>query len=151
MKLYGNVFFINRSDPKVILDKTMMKKYSFIFFAPCVRNNMIKKEERIMKDKIASFVLDENQYNNVLALCEMNNMNFSELLRIAIRDVALNHADNIPNTYKKVKKGVRLSEKDIEFLAYVMRKYGITNISEACRMSLLILLKKCSRNYNINN
>ena len=151
MRLYWNIFFINRSDPKVILDKTIMKKYSFIVFAPFVRNNMIKKETKIMKDKIASFVLDENQYNNVLALCEMNDMNFSELLRIAIRDVALNHEDNIPNTYKKVKKGVRLSENDIKFLAYVMRKYGITNISEACRMSLLILLKKCSRNYNLNN
>lgn len=104
-----------------------------------------------MKNKIASFVLDENQYNNVLALCEINNMNFSELLRIAIRDVALNQEESVPNTYKNVKKGVRLTENDIKFLARVMRKYDIKNISEACRVSLLILLKKCSRNYNLNN
>ena len=129
----------------------MNKGYSFIFSLSMLEDSDDKKGGRIMKNKIASFVLDENQYNNVLALCEVNNMNFSELLRIAIRDVALNHENNIPNTYKKVKKGVRLSENDIEFLAYVMRKYGITNISEACRISLLILLKKCSRTYKLNN
>lgn len=99
-------------------------------------------------DKIASFTLDEKQYENVLDLCSRFNMNLSEILRIAIRNAVRSEKDNVPSTYKSVKKGVRLSENDIKVLAYLMHHYNIKSISEACRIALLILVNQYSRNFN---
>lgn len=93
---------------------------------------------------IASFTLDEKQYEKVLDLCNRFNMNLSQILRIAIRNAVRSEKDNVPSTYKNIKKGVRLSENDIKVLAYLMRNYNIKSISEACRISLMILINQYS-------
>lgn len=96
-------------------------------------------------EKIASFTLDEKQYDEVMDFCDRFNMNLSEVLRIALKNAIRCKDDNVPSTYKTVKKGVRLSENDIKMLAWVMRYFNIKSISEACRISLMILINQYSK------
>ena len=101
--------------------------------------------EAFYLNTIASFTLDEKQYENVISFCNRFNMNLSEVLRIALKNAVRCKEDNVPSTYKSIKIGVRLAKNDIRMLAYVMRNYKIKTISEACRISLMILINQYSK------
>lgn len=107
---------------------------------------MIKKEEIKLSDRIVSVMLDESQEESVNKLCKKHNKTFSDIVRIALKNVAINFKEEntLPSSYRNVKKGVRLSENDAKILTYIMRKYNINNISECIRLCLIILMRYTS-------
>lgn len=100
---------------------------------------------------IVSFTLDKQQYDNVLDLCDKFEMNLSQILRLAFKNALHFEGDKNLSTYKSIKKGVRLSENDIRMLAFVMRTFDVKSISEACRISLLLLVNQYSKDFSLNN
>lgn len=97
-----------------------------------------------MNNKIASLMLDDFEVESVNKLCKKYNKTFSDVVRIALRHVAVNFKEEsmLPSSYRNIKKGVRLSENDIRLLAYIMHRYNIKNISECIRLCLIILVNK---------
>ena len=81
----------------------------------------------------------------------LDNMNLSQILRLAFKNALHFEGDTSLSTYKSIKKGVRLSENDIRMLAFIMRNFNVKSISEACRISLLLLVNQYSKDFNLNN
>ena len=100
-------------------------------------------------NKVANLMLDEFQLNEVKKLCEKYNRTFSDVVRISLRSAAVSFdGQDMPTSYRSIKKGVRLDERDIKVLAYIMKKFDISSISECCRLCLMLLLHNHEKDLN---